>query len=98
MNITLGPRIQKINLLSDSTYTKNITSDDVDLLFNISQIPEPFRNPRQEANNTEDDPEFSEKEKDNQNESDENDNVITGLISAFLGGLSKVSFLRIYFL
>lgn len=42
--------------------------------------------------NDKDDPEFAEPQKENQeDEGDGNENMITGLISAFLGGLSKVS-------
>lgn len=43
------------------------------------------------ANDTEDDPEFTDEKKENQEDgSEEEENMITGLISAFLGGLSKV--------
>lgn len=50
-----------------------------------------YRNQRQQVNDT-DDPEFAEKEKENQEEEEEEEgNMLTGLISAFLGGLSKVS-------
>ncbi|XP_023016928.2 uncharacterized protein isoform X1 [Leptinotarsa decemlineata] len=49
------------------------------------------RFPRQEQNDTEDDPEFASREKESQEDgSDEgNGNMITGLLSAFLGGLSR---------
>lgn len=47
---------------------------------------------RMKTQNTteDDDPEFAETEKENQENGGGNDNMITGLISAFLGGLSKV--------
>lgn len=62
-------------------------------LFNQAEMFNTLRILRQQLNDTEDDPEFADREKESQeDDSDENGNMITGLISAFLGGLSKVSY------
>lgn len=48
---------------------------------------ESSRVPRQELNDTKSDPEFESQE---EGSSEEEGNMVTGLISAFLGGLSRV--------
>ncbi|CAG9861567.1 unnamed protein product [Phyllotreta striolata] len=61
--------------------------------FNISDVDSPInettRNPREEGEK--DDPEFAEKESDEEGSSEEEEdmNMVTGILSALLGGLSK---------
>ncbi|CAH1159911.1 unnamed protein product [Phaedon cochleariae] len=98
-NTTIFPSIMKnattdsppANITDSAKFNNGTSIEDVELVFNFTTITNSSnRLPRQELNETEDDPEFTSEEKQSQESSEEEDgNMITGLISAFLGGLSK---------
>ncbi|KAG5890047.1 hypothetical protein JTB14_021069 [Gonioctena quinquepunctata] len=87
--LTESPDLDMATIIPENVnQTETNDNYEVFMMFNKNLTS---RYPRQELNETEDDPEF--RNKDNQSQEDDseegNGNMLTGLLSAFLGTLSK---------